>query len=161
MSSRVILETVVNMSTSCECISSVMRYMYSCPHNFDNYGSNKMAFHRMELLRDDINHISRNKFGSITLKVIFQGQKGQIWPFFTWSPFAPKLFCNFSFCIELPKQCTNELSKYRFAWIALKVLCQGRQVRFWPLSHILTYVFHLFKTCSVTFSLFLYTSISI
>ena len=39
------------------------------------------SFFGMELLWDDINHISKDRFGWIALNVIFQGRKGQMLPF--------------------------------------------------------------------------------
>ena len=40
-----------------------------------------LFFFGMELPWDDINHISKDRFGWIALNVIFQGQKCQIWLF--------------------------------------------------------------------------------
>ena len=40
-------------------------------------------FFGMELLWDDINRISKDRFGWIVLKVLFQGRKGQILDLFT------------------------------------------------------------------------------
>ena len=40
--------------------------------------SNFSSFFGMKLLLGDINHISKDRFGWIALKVIFQGRKGQI-----------------------------------------------------------------------------------
>ena len=76
-----------------------------------------VLFFGMELLWDDINHISKDRICWIAPKVIFQGRKGQIWPLLYLEAILLKNCLNsnffFYFCIELPR---NELSKDDFAW---------------------------------------------
>ena len=84
----------------------------------------------MELLWDDINQISKDSFGWIALKVIFQGRRGQIWLFWHLKAICSNCSVTFLyFCIELPRKGTNELPKDWFAWIALKVFFKVGKVR--------------------------------
>ena len=83
------------------CPSSVVRLSVCLSVvNFEGGGVNLrnasatslLVFFGMELLWDDINHISKDRFD--------------------WRPFAPKLFDNFG--MKLPKEGSNGLPKYGF-----------------------------------------------
>ena len=52
-------------------------------------------------------------------------------PTLFFSPICMRNIKNNNDALELPKKGTNELSKDRFAWIALKVLFQGPKGQIW------------------------------